>query len=216
MRIFKKTSRQIFYALLGISLLSLMLAQLANAQSPIKPLLNSEMIQKKYGNYGLKVLKTSLTLRISDLYSSQDGVKTTRTLAFVIFPDVIDERVRAEHSLITEKSQSIGSTFKQSGWDVKKQNRYFGTMTSVPAAVKKLMGEIPDKALAVHIYELFVAKEGKSIHYCTIAEIHHPDYLTLADLSHLYGKVTESSNQNVTPIDQILEFVNVQLKEINE
>ncbi|OGQ21515.1 MAG: hypothetical protein A3I05_03675 [Deltaproteobacteria bacterium RIFCSPLOWO2_02_FULL_44_10] len=197
-----------------ISMGSLLLLQPSVVFSATKPLLNSEMIQNKYGSYGVKVLKKTPTLRVSKLYSTHDGKEIARTLAFVIFPKVIDERVREEHVLITEKSQSIGSTFKQRGWIVQKQNRYFGMRPEIPKNVRQLMGGIEDQPLVLHIYELSVEQEGKKIHYCTIAELHHPDYLTTKKLKKIYGKHTEISAPHTISLDEILKLVDAELEKI--
>jgi hypothetical protein len=37
------------------------------------------------------------------------------------------------------------------------------------------------------VYELEVVKDGVRLDYATIAEIHHPDYLGLADIQAVYG-----------------------------
>lgn len=40
--------------------------------------------------------------------------------------------------------------------------------------------------LGLHVYRLMLDTGSKSIHYATIVESHHPDYLTNAELIELY------------------------------
>ena len=50
--------------------------------------------------------------------------------------------------------------------------------------------------LAAHVY-LFVIRKGKnSYRYATITELHHPDYLSGADLKRIYGEILfDNSNR---------------------
>jgi hypothetical protein len=49
----------------------------------------------------------------------------------------------------------------------------------------------------VHIYALDVAKDGRTLPYAALAEIHHPDYLTRAELVTIYGPADEGSRPGV-------------------
>ena len=75
-------------------------------------LLNSERIKMKFGSYKIKVLYKNSKLRVSDLYSSNDGRKTTRTFAVVQYPKTIDSIFLKEHIQILN-GQSIGKVFKE-------------------------------------------------------------------------------------------------------
>ena len=43
-----------------------------------------------------------------------------------------------------------------------------------------------DLLLAAHAYELHIEKSDTSIHYATIIELHHPDYLNVEELRKFY------------------------------
>ena len=61
---------------------------------------------------------------------------------------------------------------------------------------------LPD-SLATHVYLLIVRKDGRSFTYATITEIHHPDYLSAADLKAIYGEIIfDDSNR-----DNIHDFI---------
>ncbi len=42
--------------------------------------------------------------------------------------------------------------------------------------------------LGVHAYRLVLNKDDQTIEYATIAETHHPNYLTVQELRNLYGE----------------------------
>ena len=44
-------------------------------------------------------------------------------------------------------------------------------------------------------YVLDVSKAGRSIEYALLVEIHHPDYLTLADLRTIYGNPNPAGHE---------------------
>ena len=66
----------------------------------LRPLLNSERIRLKFGSYGIEVLKQAGSLRVSNLFSKSDDVKTTRTLAVVSYPEQIPKALAKSHQLI--------------------------------------------------------------------------------------------------------------------
>ena len=78
--------------------------------------------------------------------------------------------------------------FAASGWQVRKRNLSY---TEVPATAKLagLMRIAVDTPLAEHAYALDVAKNGRTIAYASIVEIHHPSYLRVVDLVKIYGPV---------------------------
>jgi hypothetical protein len=129
-------------------------------------------------------------VRVSDLYSLESGLKVCRTFAVTLYPSKIDPRFAAEHAAIL-KGGSIGAVFKRHGWTVTKKNLYFGTLTATPK-VAKLMHDTSGRPLAVHIYALYISKDDASFEYATIAEVHHPDYLSLQQLEDIYGKAAAS------------------------
>jgi len=160
-----------------------------------RELLNSERIEQVFGSYGLEVLSSTPTLRVSKLFSTQDGREICRTFAVVAYPREIDGAIAAEHSAILAGG-SIGATFAAAGWRVAKVHHYFGELPST-AKVEALMGGIEPGRLAVHVYALDVSRGGVKIHYASIVEVHHPDYLDLADLVELYGPVSVPEDDSV-------------------
>jgi hypothetical protein len=152
------------------------------------PKLNSERIRQKFGSYGIDVLEQDQQLRISSLYSIEDGQKVTRTLAVVIYPERIPAEIQLEHETI-RAGGSMGEVFKENGWSVEKASLYFG---DIPASqdfdqIYRLMGVLEPVPLAVHLYELSVCGQKECFAYATLAEVHSPEYLTLAELEHIYG-----------------------------
>ena len=184
-------------------LLTLCLSTQIAAQAPLatpseaelRSLLNSERIAMEFGSYGIDVLATDARVRVSNLYSVHQGTKICRTFAVVQFPELIENAYSVEHEAILS-GQSIGAVFAQHGWTIEKINRYFGVLHSTDR-VAGLMGEIAPQPLAVHLYDFKVSKPGTSLIYASIAEVHHPDYLSVADLQRIYGAVVNGASYGV-------------------
>ncbi|MSQ98590.1 MAG: hypothetical protein EXR85_04750 [Xanthomonadales bacterium] len=153
-----------------------------------RPLLNSERIKQKYGSYGIDVLQDDGKVRISSLYTTRGSQKTTRTLAVVVYPELIPVQIQQEHQAITAGG-SIGEVFARKGWCVVKENLYFGEIKASLdfEEIYSLMGGIEETNLAVHVYRLSVCRAGSCFAYATLSEVHHPDYLGLSDLREIYG-----------------------------
>ncbi len=160
------------------------------------PLLNSERIRQRFGSYGIEVVRESDAMRVSKLYSAEGGREVMRTLAVVLYPDVIPAPIIAEHREI-KGGGSIGEVFKSHGWDVRKFNIYFGEFSASPeyAGVYAAMGGVRAADLAVHVYQLSVGKRGAWFPYARIAEVHQPDYLGLAQLRKIYGEAATGPDQ---------------------
>ena len=154
---------------------------------PAVPPLNSERIEQVFGNYGIEVLSGEAGLRVSSLYSTDDGVRTTRTLAVVAWPAVVDPRLAELHAAILGGA-SIGATLEAAGWAVDKRNLFYGE-TRASDGLSRLMHVPEGSMLATQGYLLIAEREGRSIDYATIAEIHHPDYLDLETVEGIYGSV---------------------------
>jgi hypothetical protein len=180
-------------------------ASSSSAQAPTRELLNSERIEQAFGNYGIGVLQSGGGVRVSKLYSVHEGVEVCRTFAVVLYPASVDSALSEEHALIAA-GQSIGATFASRGWSVVKTHRYFGTLVSTPG-LQALMGQIAVSDLAVHIYVLSVARAGEEHEYVTIAEVHHPAYLQLADLHELYGNGMDLPTARDAQIQKTLDLV---------
>lgn len=170
--------------------------------------MNSERIRQKFGSYGIAVVQESEELRVSNLYSVEGGKKITRTLAVVFYPATIPPIMLAEHEKI-KSGQSIGEVFKRNGWKIGKQNVYFGEIDATPdyEGVYSSMGESNEVNLALHIYQLIVAKDGRQYRYVTIAEVHHPDYLDSALLREINNAQITESELNTESIQSTLDAV---------
>lgn len=170
------------------------LAALAAAgQPPNRELLNSERIQQAFGSYGVEVLANDTRARVTSLYSIEAGTKTCRTFAVVRFPAVIAAAVATEHATITNGG-SIGAVFAANGWRVLKTHLAFRELEATPR-LANLMHVAVGTRLAEHAYVLDVAKDGKTVEYAALVEIHHPEYLRRADLERIYGGADAGNRQ---------------------
>jgi hypothetical protein len=158
---------------------------LAAAQAPARELLNSERIAAKFGSYGIEVLAQDAALRISNLYSDEHGARQCRTFAVVKYAPVIDVAIAAEHEAIVAGG-SIGAVFAEHGWQVRKTHLYYGEIDASPR-LAELMGIAALTPLATHVYSLDVVRDDRVVDYAALVEIHHPEYLQVADLVSIYG-----------------------------
>jgi hypothetical protein len=159
--------------------------------------LNSERIRQNFGSYGVDVLSNENKRRISSLYSIDGDEKTTRTYAVVDFIDGKTAALAREHELV-ESGGSIGEVFRTAGWSIEKRHLFIGEF-NVPASYANLgavMRIALPQILATDVYLFVVNKNAQSINYARITEIHHPDYLTAADLERIYGEILfDNSNR---------------------
>ena len=150
-------------------------------------LLNSDRIKERFGSYGINVLAADGNVRRSSLYSTDNGERTSRTYAVVRFVGSNVTDISATHQKVVAGS-SIGSTFRTDGWDVVKRTVYIGEIAmqdlAHPVAQRMRLGEPGN--LALHAYQLHIEKNSISLHYATIIEIHHPDYLSQDELLEIY------------------------------
>ena len=146
-------------------------------------LLNSKRIEQRFGSYGVEVLASEAGLRRSGLLSYDGDTATCRTYAVVQFADQLDERFDDAHSRVLA-GDSIGATFQEDGWDIRKHTLYIGTMRLPDTAteVGRLMRLTGAHDLALHVYQLVIARDDTELEYATIMEAHHPEYLVEADL----------------------------------
>ncbi len=179
-----------------------------------RPLRNSDRIQMKYGSYGIDILENGDKIRVSNLYSTHNDVKTNRTFAVVAFPDIIEAAFKTEHQSVIN-GQSIGVVFEQNGWEIKKHHLYFGEIELPPEhyADHSLFGDIGTGQPAIHIYSLVVAKDNSEFEYAAIAEVHHPDFLQLEDLQAIYG---QGSHSKLAPDASVLNFLEIVRSKIQE
>jgi hypothetical protein len=179
----------------------------SGAASQREPL-NSERIAQRFGSYGVEILESDARLRISSLYSLEQGRRVCRTLAVVVFPAVIDPAVAAEHRQILDGG-SIGAVFAERGWAITKRQRLLGEVAAPGPEdrLSGLMGVSDSGPLAVDVYAFTVSRHGRSVDYATIAEVYHPDYLRLADLRALYGRDVPTSAAGDAELLAILDLV---------
>lgn len=149
--------------------------------------LNSERIRERFGSYGIEVISSQSGMRRSILFSVEGQVRTCRTYALVRFSRQPDAIVRAEHEQVVA-GHSIGEIFKASGWEIRKESLYVGEvgLDSPQHPVAALMRLQSAQHVAVHVYRLSLRKNGQTIEYATITELHHPAYLALSELRNLY------------------------------
>jgi hypothetical protein len=182
---------QILPVLRGSLVAALMaVAAAAPAQAPTREVLNSERIAATFGSYGVEVLEQDDRLRISSLYSTDGGVRTCRTFAIVRYPSKVDSLVASEHAAIVAGG-SIGATFAEHGWEVRKTHLHYGEIEA-SARLAELMRIAPGTPLAEHVYVLDVANGDELVEYAALVEIHHPEYLGPTDLVGIYGPADTS------------------------
>lgn len=157
------------------------------ACEPAPPPLNSERIEQVFGSYGVEVLMSDFGRRMSSLYSTDDGVRTTRTLAVVAWEPLAPASLADAHAAILGGA-SIGATLEAAGWVVVKRNYYYSE-TPASEEVSRLMRIPRGTMLATHGYGLAVVEDDQLFNYATIIEIHHPDYLDLETVESIYGSV---------------------------
>lgn len=156
----------------------------------LKPKLNSDRIEYFFGSYGVDVLDIQSTAfpdsRFSNLYSIHNGKKIMRTLAVVDFYQPASPELSKAHQDIME-GKSIGIALRDNGWTIHKKPVYFSSIPLTPA-VMAWMDEPNVAQAALHIYRLDVSGNGISdpIPYCTIIEVHSPQYLSVEWLKALY------------------------------
>ncbi|MGA9575004.1 MAG: hypothetical protein WBS20_13775 [Lysobacterales bacterium] len=160
----------------------------------VSELANSDRIRLKFGNYGIEIVENGLRIRVSNLFSTERGVKTNRTFAVVMYPEVIEPAFRKEHEAIIS-GQSIGIVFKDCEWMIEKRHQYVGQLDiqSDLSAIHSVFGDIGDVLPVIHVYSLVIKKNNAQFHYASIAEVHHPDYLRPEDLKAIYGDEVDGS-----------------------
>lgn len=157
-------------------------------------LLNSERIERRFGSYGIDVLASEAGLRRSSLYSANGESRICRTYAVVRFTDDPDTSYSLEHTKVLA-GNSLGEIFKANGWKIHKQTLYIGSLDigATDSSIVELMKLSKISHLALHIYQLLLARGDRIFEYATIVEAHHPDYLLEPDLLNIY-QYTESES----------------------
>jgi len=150
-------------------------------------LLNSQRIERQFGSYGIDVLASEAGLRRSSLYSIEGSARICRTYAIVSFKEELDSSYGPEHSKVLA-GNSLGEVFKAKGWSMHKQTLHIGSFEIDRSAfeINQLMRFTADQTLALHVYQLLLAKDEQIFEYATIVEAHHLDYLTQSELLNIY------------------------------
>jgi len=182
-------------------------------EAQVSELGNSDRIRLKFGNYGIEIVENGLRIRVSKLYSTAKGIKTNRTFAVVMYPEVIEPAFAREHEAIIN-GQSIGIVFKDNGWQIEKHHQYIGELDigSDFTAVHSVFGDIGEVHPVIHVYSLLIKKDNKQFHYASIAEVHHPDYLGLEDLKTIFGKEFDGSLEKDRDTADFLRIVNSKMQ----
>ncbi len=131
------------------------------------------------------------------------------------YPQITDPLFSKEHQDIVS-GQSIGAVFKGNGWSIDKQHTYIGEIENLPetSPLYSLMGNIAPTSLAIHIYSLFVSKNGNEVRYAWIAEIQHPAYLTLMDLKVIYDQEYAQLRNKTSDVLAILDLVQDEINKL--
>lgn len=184
---------------------ALVLAVALGACSVHPDALNSERIERRFGSYGIEILEQDTGIRRSNLYSTHEGVKICRTYAIVDFVDSDFAQTSDVHGKVLDGA-SIGATFSADGWDLRKDAVYIGELDrpGAPGPVAELMQIRAGTPLAAHAYELHIEKPGTSIHYATIIELHHPDYLDVHRLRELFPAPGDSADEAPEYVRQLV------------
>ena len=182
-------------------------------ETQVSELGNSDRIRLKFGNYGIEIVENELRIRVSNLYSMADGVRTNRTFAVVMYPDVIEPAFSKEHEAIIN-GQSIGIVFRENGWQIEKHHQYIGELEigSDFSAVHSVFGDIGDVRPVIHVYSLLIKKDNTQFHYASIAEVHHPGYLGLEDLRAIFGNEFDGNLEMDRDIVDFLKIVETRMQ----
>lgn len=175
----------------------------------LKSKLNTQRIEYFFGSVGVDVLDIEssafIEKRVSNLHSlHENGKKVMRTLAIVDFNQPVDPQLRQVHQEIKDGG-AIGATLQKHDWKIAKKPIYFSTIFLSPT-VMEWMDEAESNEAAIHIYELEVTRydSSVSIPYCTIIEIHNPQYLTTEYLEALYDDQFNQYHQKNDSIDSLI------------
>ncbi len=170
-------------------------------------LLNSERIQQQFGSYGIEVLSSEPGLRRSTLYSMHDDGPVCRTYAVVRFADQPHDGYSEEHAKVLA-GNSIGAIFRSHDWDIHKQTIHIGSV-SLPAGgtqIGRLMRLDGPEELALHVYQLLLARNDQVFEYATIVETHHPEYLSESAVLDLY-EYDESTGLSAPAVSDLVGIV---------
>ena len=167
----------------------------ASAAAQHRETLNSERIASTFGSYGIEVLAATGETRVSNLYSIESGSRVCRTFAVVRYPHDVAPELAAPHAAILAGG-SMGAVLTAAGWTVLKHHLYFGEVV-IGATAAALMAVPVGTKIALHAYELSVIKDGRELPYAALVEMHHPDYLSVAELHAIYGDADSAGREQL-------------------
>jgi len=184
---------------------SIVLAAALSACSLQPEVLNSERIKDRFGSYGIEIIEQNDETRRSSLYSTSNGKRTCRTYAVVKFTGGDAFVISDVHRKVVDGA-SIGSTFKSDGWGIRKETVYVGevALPAVHHPIGELMHLDSSTNLAVHAYHLHIEKGPTSLHYATIVETHHPEYLNKDELFELYSPSADAEAETILDFRQLV------------
>ena len=170
-------------------------------------LLNSERIEKSFGNCGIQILESNDAFRRTNLYSIEAGKRTCRTYAVAQFLEQDAGHTDEGHAEVVGGG-SIGATFKAHGWQIYKQTLHVGKVTIANSAadILRLMQLAEPQDLAMHVYRLLLEKDDQSVEYARIVEVHHPEYLVEPALRKLFD-VSESTFLSQDQLSALVSLV---------
>ena len=190
----------------------LLLAPCCTSSKVPKTPLNSERIEAKFGSYGIEVLEHR-PIRVSKLYSTHDGERICRTFAVVDFEKDIPDELQPELEKILGGA-SLGATLKKASWQITKDGLFLGSLKpgqrflNLAGLKANWSGEV-----AIRIYQLNVQKSGTTTPFATIAEVHHPDYLTQKDLLQYARKDKPPTSLQQARVNSLLKIVKTEMAE---
>ena len=176
---------------------------------------NSDRIKIKFGSYGIDIIENDSAIRVSSLYSIDDGIKTTRTFAVVAYPDFINPAFEKEHDAIIN-GQSIGLVFENNGWVIDKYHQYFGEIEVPPeySGTHSLLNSLGTDSPAIHIYTLVVKKDKLEFEYAFIAEVHHSEFIQLDELNRIYGDELNQQASDRKSVSDFLQIVRSRIQDL--
>lgn len=180
-------------------------ATVLSACTPEPELLNSERIERQFGSYGVDLLSQDSELRRSSLYSIENGRKVCRTYAIVLYREAAGADIRQMHEEITAGA-SIGAVFRAHGWSVRKHTTHIGSieLSDPNHRLAHLMRLDTPATLAVHSYELSIARGTDVRSYATIVETHHPEYLDEQLLLREFGAPVNDATPRVSGFEELV------------
>ena len=103
---------------------------------------------------------------------------------------------------------SLGQVFKSNGWSIHKQTLNLGSfdLENFDSEIARLMQLTETRTLALHVYQLLLAKDSQVFEYATIVEAHHPEYLSLNDLLEIYH-YDNSESLAASTLAEIIELL---------